>query len=40
MTAKGDEAAEDLKSLLSSVDVVHILTDFPNSRAEIEAIDK
>lgn len=40
LTAKGEEAAEDLKSVLSSVDVIHILTDFPNTRTEIEAIEK
>lgn len=40
LTAKGEDGAADLKNLLSNVDVVHILTDFPNNRNEIDALEK
>jgi len=40
LISKGEEGAEDLKNVYSNMDVVHILTDFPYSRAEIDAFDK
>jgi len=40
LTGKGEEGADDLQNLLANVDVVHILTDFPNNRSEIEALEK